>query len=1271
MKLHVIVFTIIIIFLAIAGLVIPVNGASLTPINNVSPFDSPYGMITVNATVAGYSITQLPVYYGVLRQEELINKRFQDSRPRQNVTTPEEAPEIAQNVLEPYGGLPDDAISQGAFTQYEKVYNFTLGQYVSENTESTTITYSQKPINGLWTIGDSNRIIVELGENGEVLRVVKKWRNYTYLNDVPVIPLNTAFEKLRRGEVISGPMVVDEDTTIDIASLGYYAKIVGTSDAVLEPIWMLYGNTSSGSRIGFYIYARQFANFTVYPSTEVTRYEPVYFMDQSETNVTRWSWDFGDGTNSTEQNPWHLYKTGGNYTVNLTVWNDMGSDTISRQDYIHVYYTSPAPVAQFTTNYSSGYNCGADPLVNVSPVTIQFTDESLVFGNDTQWFWDFGDGTNSTEQNPVHTLIYQEPDNCEYYNCFSTGYWINLTVIDNYGRTSSFTDWYVIYRDIQLDFEGEPTSGVSPLSVNFTELPDEYPERMVRNRTWDFGDGSSFMWYPEWDQNGNLLSPLKNIMHVYTSPGNYTVTFSKEDDDCAGMYRKTKEYYVVVSEYSKQIVPDFSANETFGRTPFAVGFTDISGGSPTAWNWSLGDGAYSTDQNPVHTYTTAGTYTVSLTASNAYEENTTTKIDYISVFEHLPPAADFTANVTSGYEPLAVAFSDSSANGPEQWNWSFGDGTFSTEHNPVHLYLKPGVYSVSLEVTNGYGTDSIIRANYITVIGAFLTQTITVPPPLPPETNFTGTPVSGKEPLTVIFNDTSANYPDSWFWDFGDGTNATEEDPIHTYTAAGDYTVSLNATNEAGTNTTIKTDYITVLPLSLPFAEFNANTTSGTVPLAVEFTDISAGSPTGWSWTFGDGGISQEQNPVHVYTITGQFTVTLQVTNEDGSNSTTKEQFITGSTLVLPVAEFAANTTSGIAPLAVGFTDQSTGSPVTWHWTFGDGATSDEQNPEHTYTDTGSYTVSLEVTNPDGSNTTTKTDYITVTSDIQPPVASFTGKPTYGKAPLTVKFNDTSTRSPTSWSWDFGDGTIATEQNPVHIYTTAGKYTVSLTAMNAGGSNTRTRNEYITVKATPPPTANFYGKPTYGKAPLAVKFTDSSTGSPTGWYWEFGDGTTGTAQHPVHSYTAAGKYTVSLTASNAAGNTTKTRTEYITVKSTTPTPTCTPSQCEPHELPQVTGNITQDNKVRLDWNVITNPCLQGYKVVISKNNPYPKYPDDGYMFWITNRNTNYSVISSTDHYNGGDFGGYLQPGQSYYFSITAVYSDTKVAGNVVLLQYPG
>lgn len=124
-----------------------------------------------------------------------------------------------------------------------------------------------------------------------------------------------------------------------------------------------------------------------------------------------------------------------------------------------------------------------------------------------------------------------------------------------------------------------------------------------------------------------------------------------------------------------------------------------------------------------------------------------------------------------------------------------------------------------------------------------------------------------------------------------------------------------------------------------------------------------------------------------------------------------------------------------------------------------------------------------------------------------------------------------------------------------------------------------------------------------------------------------------------------------------------------TTPTISPSPTCTQSPCLPYTIPLLNGT-TADGKIRLDWDVITNPCLQGYKVVISQNNPDPKYPDDGYMFWITDRYTNYSVISESNHYNGGDFGGYLQPGETYYFSITAVYPDAKVPGNVISLAYP-
>ncbi len=169
------------------------------------------------------------------------------------------------------------------------------------------------------------------------------------------------------------------------------------------------------------------------------------------------------------------------------------------------------------------------------------------------------------------------------------------------------------------------------------------------------------------------------------------------------------------------------------------------------------------------------------------------------------------------------------------------------------------------------------------------------------------------------------------------------------------------------------------------------------------------------------------------------------------------------------------------------------------------------------------------------------------------PVASFTGTPVSGNAPLNVVFTDASTGSPTGWSWTFGDGGTATTQNPSHTYTAAGTYTVALTVSNAAGSNTQTRTGYITVTTGSAPTANFVGTPTTGTAPLAVTFTDQSTGSPTSWSWTFGDGGTATTQNPSHSYAAAGTYSVSLTATNAYGNNTFTRTGYITVTASTGT----------------------------------------------------------------------------------------------------------------------
>ncbi|MDI9634062.1 MAG: PKD domain-containing protein [Methanolinea sp.] len=408
------------------------------------------------------------------------------------------------------------------------------------------------------------------------------------------------------------------------------------------------------------------------------------------------------------------------------------------------------------------------------------------------------------------------------------------------------------------------------------------------------------------------------------------------------------------------------------------------------------------------------------------------------------------------------------------------------------------------------------------------------PPPVP---DFTASPVYGTVPLTVQFTDLSTNNPTAWIWDFGDGTQSgvLDRNPVHTYNAMGTYNVTLTVFNQGAPEgrSTTKSGYITVV--RTPVADFTATPTSGNAPLLVQFTDTSMGNPTGWTWNFGDGSISTQQNPYHLYTKPGTYNVTLAVRNSAGSNSVTKTGYIT--VRALPVADFSANRTSGAAPLVVKFTDQSTGGPTAWTWTFGDGSESTEQNPVHTYAAPGIYTVKLEVANDAGTSSKTRTGYITVGEGLLAAFTYTTSNPG-NYAPLTVAFTDASTGSPSLWTWTFGDGRMTTERNPIHTYTAIGNYTVTLTVSDGFRSNSTSQ----TIEVKPRLVADFKAEPSRGSAPLRVQLTDQSIGSPNSWRWVIiRDAFNMTVFDPgnaVETYTfnEPGSYDVLLTVSDPYGN---------------------------------------------------------------------------------------------------------------------------------------
>lgn len=355
---------------------------------------------------------------------------------------------------------------------------------------------------------------------------------------------------------------------------------------------------------------------------------------------------------------------------------------------------------------------------------------------------------------------------------------------------------------------------------------------------------------------------------------------------------------------------------------------------------------------------------------------------------------------------------------------------------------------------------------------------------LPVGAEFIAEPLTGTVPLTVTFTDLSSpwGWVDSWQWDFGDGSPViTETNPIHLYTTPGVYTVTLTTTAGLTTYTVAKSNYITMTgSLTVPTVNFSAEPLTGAVPLTVTFTDHSTGTIDSRAWNFGDGTVLTETasltqtlppTTTHIYNDPGGFTVTLTLTNTSGSATLTQTNYIT-VTEPTPIAGFTAVPISGTAPLTITFTDHSSGTIFTYLWSYGDGLGDLLFTPgaTHTYQSPGVYTVTLTVNGTGGSNTLTRTNYITVTEP--PPVAGFTAAPLSGVAPLTVTFTDQSSGAISSYLWSYGDGLgdLLFTPGAVHTYQNPGVYSVVLTVNGAGSSNTLTRTNYITVtQPTPPP----------------------------------------------------------------------------------------------------------------------------------------------------------------------------------------------------------
>ncbi len=769
----------------------------------------------------------------------------------------------------------------------------------------------------------------------------------------------------------------------------------------------------------------------------------------TSSNATSYLWNFGDGTTSTVANPVHTYSSNGTFTVTLTATNFCSSATIT-----HTVTIALPPTASFTASPTSG----------CAPLAVQFTNTSSANSSSFSWQFPGGSPASSSAQNPSTT-----------YSTAGT-YTVTLTATNSAGSSTATQT---------ITVNALPTAGfnfsVSGTTANFTNSSAN-----AASYLWNFGDGST--------------STLTNPSHTYAGDGSYTVTLSAMNNCDTVVSTQT---VVIVTPPSAS----FTASATSGCAPLTVQFTNTSSANSSTFNWQFpgGSPASSSAQNPSTTYSSAGTYTVTLTVSNAAGTSTATQtITVIAV-----PTAGFTFAVNGS----TANFTNSSSNAAS-YAWNFGDGATSTATNPSHTYAGDGTYTVTLNATNACGT---------------VTSTQTVVIVTPPSASFTMNASSGCAPLTVQFTNTSSANSSTFNWQFpgGNPSSSTAQNPSTTYSSAGTYTVTLTVSNAAGSSTATQT----VTVNAAPSVAFNANTNV----YVATFTN-NTNNGTTYSWNFGDGSNSSETNPVHTYAGDGTFMVTLVATNGCGT-ATIQQQVVISS---LPVANFTANTTSGCPTLEVQFQDQSSSNVTGWSWQFPGGtpSSSTAENPTVNYSTPGTYTVTLTVTNPLGSNTATQTNYITVATS---PTAGFTSSTNL----LTANFTNTSAGA-TSYSWNFGDNSPAsTDANPSHTYATDGTYSVVLTATNACGSVTSTQS--VTVVSMP--VAGFTASPVAGCAPLAVNFTSTSSANSTTFNWQFPGGTpsSSTAENPSVTYSMPGTYSVTLTVNNAAGSNTATQTNLVVV----------------------------------------------------------------------------------------------------------------------------
>ncbi len=691
--------------------------------------------------------------------------------------------------------------------------------------------------------------------------------------------------------------------------------------------------------------------------------------------------------------------------------------------------------------------------------TVAFTPENV---NDSIQ-WNFGDGTTEFNIQPVHNYATEG-------NYFITANFTNAN-----GCSSSATRSVVINEPNPL-FTYQDVACVGE-EIDFSSNIVNYASYV-----WDFGDGSI--------ATGEIAS------HSYQAPGNYHVSFiSIDNTGCPD----TTFLPEVIQIHDP--VASFEVIDSLGCESLTVNLLNTSQYADS-WEWYFGDQSASNMENGVHTYTSNGTYDITLVASIGSCSDTAKIINAVTIYEPVPTSFSYTKQ--NSCFPVTLEFQNQTLNFQSSY-WDFGDGQNDTTAHPIHTFDVENATTITLHTVDSNGCSSSFSSIGVEAYHADIVVSS----------------MEGCVPVYAQYGSASDSSV-SWHWNFGDGSFSTDMNPFHTFSDTGSFQVSLiSSSNEGCIDTAYATEMVVVEYLVADFFTFDS---AACAPSAITFHDQSTNADT-WHWDFGDSTYSSLQNPSHVYLNPGDYDISLVVARSSYCSDTLlKSNYVK---VLGPVAAFETSSAAGCDSLGVQFTNVSS-SFISSEWYFGDGYFSYDTDPYHHYSDTGTYVSTLVVTDSLGC-----TDYIVASDTIHvysTPQASFDPSITQGCKPLSVDFTNTSLYSD-SYEWDFGYGAKSYLENPSYTYNIAGTYYASVTVHNHGVCSAF--YDSVEINVSPIPYVNFSADTSNHCFPATMEFTNlSGDTANTSFHWEFGTGDSSQLTSPEYTYDNMGVFPVSLHAVN-------------------------------------------------------------------------------------------------------------------------------------------